>query len=417
MQYRKPIRRPGERGSAILIVFVFAAIIAIMLYRELPIAAFEARRQKEQTLIDRGHEYKRAVQLYYRKFRGQYPANIDVLENTNNVRFLRHRYADPFTGKVDWRLLHAGPGGQLMDSKVNILAQNGLFGQQGTNANNSAFGTGAKNGFGSDSNSQNTNAGTGTSAFGSNAASSSSDSDVTVAPVVKRSPEVAANGQAGQPGSPTSGQLDQDPSIPLLPSQDQPSATPTDTAQSPAGAGNPSGAAVANQQGATGANQQGTAPNSMQMVQNLFNSGAGQPQAQTAASTIGGGTVSTTGSTGNISGGSFAGVASKAKGHTIKKINEQTDYSLWEFWYDPTKDTSMGTVGNLQNGSGGQNVQNGVPLGQPASPTFGATTGAATNTFGAQSPSGANPTDSTSNQPNAGASNPTVPAQTPPPPQ
>ena len=56
-------RRRGERGSALLIVFVFAAIIAIMLYREMPVAAFEARRQKEQTLLDRGHEYQRAVQL------------------------------------------------------------------------------------------------------------------------------------------------------------------------------------------------------------------------------------------------------------------------------------------------------------------------------------------------------------------
>jgi hypothetical protein len=410
LQHRKPIGRPGERGSALLIVFVFAAIIAIMLYREMPIAAFEARRQKEQTLIDRGHEYQRAVQLYYRKFRGQYPANINVLENSNNLRFLRRRYTDPFTGKDDWRLLHAGPGGQLMDSKVSILNQNGPFGQQGTNPNNSTFGNSAKNGFGSDSSNQNTSTGTGTSAFGSNALSSSSDSDVTVAPVAKRAPEVAAGGQAN---SPTSGQLDQDPSIPLLPSPDQASPAPTDAAKAQQGAGNPSGAAVAN-------NQQGTGPNSMQMVQNLFNSGAGQPQAQTAASGIGGGTASTTGSTGNIGGGSFAGVASKAKGHTIKKINEQTDYSLWEFWYDPTKDTSMGTIGNQQNGAGGQNVQNGTPLGQPANSTFGATTGPATGTFGAQNPAGAqnpptNGSDSTNNQPNPGASNPSAPAQTPPP--
>ncbi|MBV9266348.1 MAG: hypothetical protein JO061_09295, partial [Acidobacteriaceae bacterium] len=79
----------GERGSALLIVFVFAAVIAIMLYREMPVSLFEAQRQKEQLLIDRGHEYQRAVQLYYRKFHGQYPNNIEQLENTNSMRFLR----------------------------------------------------------------------------------------------------------------------------------------------------------------------------------------------------------------------------------------------------------------------------------------------------------------------------------------
>src|SRR5579884_1452904 len=116
ISYRRQTR---ERGSALLIVFVFAAVILIMLYRELPIATFEAQRQREQLLVDRGHEYTRAVQLFYRKFRGQYPNSLDQLESTNNMRFLRRRYKDPMTGKDDWRLLHAGPAGMLLDSKVN----------------------------------------------------------------------------------------------------------------------------------------------------------------------------------------------------------------------------------------------------------------------------------------------------------
>src|ERR1700760_2879774 len=110
-----PVSR--ERGSALLIVFVFAAIIAIMLYREMPVAAFEARRQKEELLIDRGNEYKHAIKLYVRKV-GQFPASIDALENTNRMRFLRYKFEDPMTGKNDWRLLHAGPNGIILDSKV-----------------------------------------------------------------------------------------------------------------------------------------------------------------------------------------------------------------------------------------------------------------------------------------------------------
>src|SRR5947209_19953769 len=93
--------RTGERGSALLIVFVFAAIIAIYLYKEFPVAAFEAKRQKEQLLVDRGHEYVRAIQLFYRRNRGQFPASISQLENTNKIRFLRKRYTDPFTGQDD----------------------------------------------------------------------------------------------------------------------------------------------------------------------------------------------------------------------------------------------------------------------------------------------------------------------------
>ena len=51
----------SEKGSALLIVFLFAAFVAIMLYREMPVAAFEAKRQQEQMLIDRGDQYKRGV--------------------------------------------------------------------------------------------------------------------------------------------------------------------------------------------------------------------------------------------------------------------------------------------------------------------------------------------------------------------
>jgi len=107
----------NEKGSALLIVFVFAAAIAIMLYKEMPVATFEAQRQKEQLLIDRGNEYKRAVKLYVRKFQ-TFPPSIEALENTNRMRFLRNRYVDPYTGKAEWRLLHAGPGGIIIDSKI-----------------------------------------------------------------------------------------------------------------------------------------------------------------------------------------------------------------------------------------------------------------------------------------------------------
>ena len=108
-------RKPHEAGYALLMVFLIAATIAIGLYAVAPRVAFESQRAQEQLLVDRGEQYKRAIQLYYRKFR-KYPVKMDDLENTQNIRFLRKRYVDPMTGKNEWRLIHIGPGGQFTDS-------------------------------------------------------------------------------------------------------------------------------------------------------------------------------------------------------------------------------------------------------------------------------------------------------------
>ena len=48
-------RKSEERGFAVLMVFVLAAVIAITLYMEMPRVAFEAQRTKEQLLIDRAN--------------------------------------------------------------------------------------------------------------------------------------------------------------------------------------------------------------------------------------------------------------------------------------------------------------------------------------------------------------------------
>ena len=107
--------RHPEAGFALLFVFAMAATVAITLLIQLPSAAFEAQRDHEQLLIDRGEQYSRAIQLYVRKF-NRYPADFDGLDNTQNMRFLRHRYQDPLTGKDEWRLIHVGPGGVFTDS-------------------------------------------------------------------------------------------------------------------------------------------------------------------------------------------------------------------------------------------------------------------------------------------------------------
>lgn len=333
-----------ERGSALLIVFVFAAALAIMLYMELPVAAFEAQRNREQLVIDRGNEYAHAVKLFVRKF-GMYPASIDQLENTNGMRFLRHRFKDPLTGKDDWRLLHAGPGGQLLDSKVNRIGS--LL--TGTQTN----GTGGNSGSAPSANSS-------SSASGFN--STSSPAEVVVPTVPQRPPAIAANGSGQVTSTP---EADQNPMTPLL-------ATEPNAAQNglPTPPGQQLGQANQNagQPGAVpGAGSAGTAaanPNGMDTIRNLLTNP--NPPAQTSGASMG-----------NItSSGGIAGVASKAEGHSIKTVGDQSDYSLWEFYYDPTKDAMRGLANAARQGAAqsaaqinGQNpdVQSAVPAGAASS--------------------------------------------------
>jgi uncharacterized membrane protein YgcG len=102
-------RRRKDSGFALLLVFLMAAVIAITLYTEIPRVAFESQRQKEQLLIERGEQYKRAIVVFFRDNK-RYPGKIEDLENTNTRRYLRHRYKDPMTGKDEWRVIHVQNG-------------------------------------------------------------------------------------------------------------------------------------------------------------------------------------------------------------------------------------------------------------------------------------------------------------------
>ncbi len=107
-----PIKRRDERGFALLIVFLMAAAVALLMYAQVPRVAFESQRDKEQVLMDRGNQYKRAIQLYVAAVK-KYPGKIEDLENTNDKRYLRKRYVDPMTGKDEWRLIHVSSAGML----------------------------------------------------------------------------------------------------------------------------------------------------------------------------------------------------------------------------------------------------------------------------------------------------------------
>jgi hypothetical protein len=138
MRQRLRQGRKDEGGFALLVVFLLAAAVAFALYQELPRAAFESARDKEQILIDRGNQYKRAIEVYY-AVNKRYPAELKDLENTNEKRYLRRRYKDPLTGDDQWRLIHTN-GSALTDSLVQKPpAQNAA---NGTPANGTLAGGG-----------------------------------------------------------------------------------------------------------------------------------------------------------------------------------------------------------------------------------------------------------------------------------
>jgi hypothetical protein len=451
----------SEHGSALLIVFVFAAIVAISLYMELPVAAFEAQRQREQLLISRGKEYAHAVKLFVRKT-GHYPAALKELEDTNRMRFLRHDFADPFTGKKDWRLLHAGPGGAIIDSKVKggtLLP--GMTPGQATNGNtgttptstssfgssssfggsNSSSGSGGSNssgGFGSSSsfggNSSNSGFGNDSFAKPPSAIDSVSNTDQTRPEVVvqqpkQRAPAVAANGQTGA-GSPTDASADAALALPPpIPGVD---------AQPGSGA---KGQQTAAQTGApnTGTPNAGTGgPGNPQVpvdANGAPDAKASMLAAQTGARPNNSRFGSSQSQLGVVQSGGIAGVASKAGGHSIKTVNEQDDYSLWEFYYDPRKDTAPGGVqmgayaqqqngaqpqgafGGQQNGSGGaqQNGLGGAQQNGAGQSSFGQGGGFGQGSFGQSGNGGQSSPSGQGSTPATGANQNTTPGNDPDP--
>ena len=67
--------------------------------------------------MDRGNQYRRAIQVFYMPRTSATPPSWKDLESTNNKRYLRRRYIDPMTGKDEWRLIHTN-GAFLTDSLV-----------------------------------------------------------------------------------------------------------------------------------------------------------------------------------------------------------------------------------------------------------------------------------------------------------
>jgi hypothetical protein len=372
--------RHPESGYVLLYVFSMSAIIAIGLYEQLPRAAFEAQREKEALLINHGEQYKRGVQLYVRKM-GRYPAKMEDLDNTQNIRFLRKHYIDPMTGKEEWRLLHMGANGKLIDSKIKKDDPNASQWHQGSITEFKSAGTSddgdimnaniATRKRPSDDQVQlplqggalgpNGNPDPTQQASGSPGGSSAGGAPGTTDPNAPPRPPgwLAGGALPGMPGGQRGLTLPQAPTI-TVPNPNSGSATGSSDQSGSSVAGNggygaPSGGGPfptvpqpglgQGPGGPVGPNgqQYNTAPGSNMNPQTGF----GQQGAQSTASNMinnlltqprpGGAPTGLPGSLNGIGGtvmGGLAGVASTYKGRGIKHYNDQDEYTKWEFFYD-----------------------------------------------------------------------------------
>jgi type II secretory pathway pseudopilin PulG len=155
--------RHGERGYVMLLLLLMVAVMIIGLAVIVPSIAFDIKRDREEEMVHRGVQYSRAIRLYYKKF-GRYPAKIEDLENTNQIRFLRKRYKDPITRK-DFKLLHYGEA----KMSLNALGGGAIPGASTLGANGALVNAASASTFGSNNNAFGSNSGFGSnSAFGGN---------------------------------------------------------------------------------------------------------------------------------------------------------------------------------------------------------------------------------------------------------
>jgi type II secretory pathway pseudopilin PulG len=108
---------PSKQGGfTYLAVLLIVAIMGAVLAATATVWHTMSQRDKEADLLFDGHEFRRAIGLYYERTPGaakQFPKKLeDLLQDKRQVqlsRYLRKIYVDPMTGKKDWGLVK-GPG-------------------------------------------------------------------------------------------------------------------------------------------------------------------------------------------------------------------------------------------------------------------------------------------------------------------
>ena len=307
MKKRFPLtkRRTGERGYALMMAVFLMTVMLIATITAATSVRTERQREKEEEMIWRGKQYVRAIKLYYRK-NGKFPTKLDDLikPKQGSLRYLRQAYTDPMN-KEDgtWRLIYVGPAGQLIGSLKP--PQKPQIPGQLSGAVGGGLGTPVQSAFGNSSFGSSGGFG---SSFGSNFGSSARRNSQQ---------DGAQSGFGAQPGG-----------------------------AAPAAAGTqqqPQAGAVTATAGAPPQCNGGTDSNGNPCV---------DPNAPAPVDTT------------NFVGGNIIGIGSKAIHPSIIVYETATNYHLFEFVWDPSKDiTAIGGTGT--------GTQVGTPIGPGQTPGQG----------------------------------------------
>lgn len=115
--------KPQQKGYALLALLLAMSLMVVAAAIAAPSITFEIQRSKEDEMIHRAMQYRRAIRQYVKQT-GRYPMTLDDL-NSGGVRCLRRRYKDPLTGR-DFRMLHLADLAQVPTPGQNGSSQNGV---------------------------------------------------------------------------------------------------------------------------------------------------------------------------------------------------------------------------------------------------------------------------------------------------
>lgn len=108
---------PGQWGFTYVAVLVALVLLALGSQEVMRYASQQVQRQREQTLLEVGAAYVRAIEAYYLASPGaqkRWPAKLDdLVEDQRQVAITRHireLYPDPMTRRPDWELVRGEDG-------------------------------------------------------------------------------------------------------------------------------------------------------------------------------------------------------------------------------------------------------------------------------------------------------------------
>ncbi|MGC1385986.1 MAG: hypothetical protein WA823_19595 [Candidatus Acidiferrales bacterium] len=353
--HRQRPLRSGQRGFAYIMALIAVMVVVATSTVVLQQGATQARRNREQEMIWRGNQYKRAIRLYYHKT-GKYPQTIDdLVKGLPQLHFLRQEYKDP-TNKADgtWRFIYVNAAGSIIGStkyatlqQMQLLDMNGgvmptIPGQPGVPASSLATGpqpgdinaSGQTSSFSSFSSTVGPSgqSGSQTNQNGSNFNNGSTDQNGGQNPA--GAPISNGGGDSSNPQNPP-----QDPSQNPIQNSGQNPSSQFGSGQSPFGGGQ---------------NQGGTSPSGM------FGQNGILPSVGTVANIPGGqanlialAQLKPTGPVdGPVLGGFLTGVGSKTDAASIKRYNGAKKLNQFEFIWNPLEDAAAALQNQMSNMQG-----------------------------------------------------------------